>query len=54
MIPSHVYLVFVKGDKTHRVFTNWNLAASWSEAVDGVIIPYVIERPQERVIDDAQ
>lgn len=52
MLPSHVYLVYVKGDKSHRVFTDWILASSWSKIVDGVIIPYVIERPKEGNFSD--
>jgi hypothetical protein len=51
MLPSHVYLVFVSGDKTHKVFTNLTLATSWMEQVDGTIIPYVIKQP-ERVLTD--
>jgi hypothetical protein len=52
MIPSHVYLVYVKSDRTYRVFTNWTIASRWSSSVDGTIIPYVIEQPKEENVSN--
>ena len=46
LLPSHVYLVYVKGDKKYRVFTNMILAQDWREKTNGTIIPYVIETPE--------